>query len=459
MANRPQTLYALEDSPVGLAAWMLDHDARSLSLIARVFDGEAEGLTKDDILDNVDALLVDEDGGVVGSPLLGEQAPVLRAEGCRPAGRGQRLPGRDLRRPAELGGEAYPKLIHYNRLAEGRPLRGLGAAADVLRGGAGGVPVVALISGRTDSEQKEIGCRPALVDLRQIDAGPLSVGYVEVGPADGRAALLLHGWPYDIHSFADVAPLLAARRVPGDRALRPRLRHDTVPVERHDAERRSRRPSQSDVVALMDALGIDRAIVAGFDWGARSANVVAALWPDRCRGRLGERIPHRQPGGGPAAAAARSRTPVVVPVLLRDRTRPRRLRARPARLREADLADWRRRNGTSTMPRSIGVPRRWTTLITWRSRSRTTAGGSVWPRARLGTTTSSGSSRKVPTSRSPRSRSKATRTARRIPSRMPTRSEVHGSYAHRTITGGIGHNLPQEAPEAFAEAVVDVDAF
>ena len=87
MANRPQTLYALEDSPVGLAAWMLDHDARSLSLIARVFDGEAEGLTKDDILDNVDALLVDEDGGLVGSPLLGEQARVLRAEGRRPAGR------------------------------------------------------------------------------------------------------------------------------------------------------------------------------------------------------------------------------------------------------------------------------------------------------------------------------------------------------------------------------------
>ena len=92
------------DSPVGLAAWMLDHDARSHSLIARVFDGQAEGLTKDDILDNVDALLVDEDGGLVGSPVLGEQARVLRPRGCRPAGRGQRLPGRDLRSSAQLGG-------------------------------------------------------------------------------------------------------------------------------------------------------------------------------------------------------------------------------------------------------------------------------------------------------------------------------------------------------------------
>ncbi len=142
---------------------------------------------------------------------------------------------------------------------------------------------------------------------KQIDAGVLDVGYAEVGPA-GRSgrSLLLHGWPYDIHSYAEVAPLLAA---PGYRVIVPYLRG--YGTTRFLSDETFRNGQQSvlavDAIALMDALGIDRAIVAGFDWGARTANVVAALWPERCTGaRLGERLSDRQPGR-PAGCRCRRR--------------------------------------------------------------------------------------------------------------------------------------------------------
>ena len=116
--------------------------------------------------------------------------------------------------------------------------------------------------------------------LRQINAGVLNVGYAEIGPADGPAVVLLHGWPYDIHSFIDVAPLLATR---GFRVLVPYLR-GYGPTRFLSSETfRNGQPSAVavDTVALMDALKIDKAIVAAFDWGARTANIVAALWPER----------------------------------------------------------------------------------------------------------------------------------------------------------------------------------
>ena len=117
--------------------------------------------------------------------------------------------------------------------------------------------------------------------LKQVDAGPLSVGYAEAGPADGPAVLLLHGWPYDIHSFADVTPALAAA---GYRVIVPFVRgYGTTRFRSDDTPRNGQQAVLAvDVIELMDALGIERAILAGFDWGARSANVVAALWPDRC---------------------------------------------------------------------------------------------------------------------------------------------------------------------------------
>ncbi len=118
--------------------------------------------------------------------------------------------------------------------------------------------------------------------LKQVDAGLLSVGYTEAGPADGPPVLLLHGWPYDIHSFADVTPLLASA---GYRVVVPFLRgYGSTRFLSNDTLRNGQQAAlATDVIALMDALGIEKAILGGFDWGARSADVVARLWPDRCK--------------------------------------------------------------------------------------------------------------------------------------------------------------------------------
>jgi pimeloyl-ACP methyl ester carboxylesterase len=119
--------------------------------------------------------------------------------------------------------------------------------------------------------------------IKQITAGVLDVGYADVRPADGPAVVLLHGWPYDIHTFAEVSPLLAAA---GYRVIVPYLRG--YGTTRFLSDETFRNGQQSvlavDTVALMDALGIEKAVVAGADWGARTADIVAALWPERCAG-------------------------------------------------------------------------------------------------------------------------------------------------------------------------------
>src|SRR4249919_2972319 len=118
--------------------------------------------------------------------------------------------------------------------------------------------------------------------VQQIDAGPLDVGYVDVGPPGGQPVVLLHGWPYDIHSYAEVAPALGAA---GYRVVVPYLRgYGTTRFLSHETVRNGQQAALAlDVIDLMDSLGVDSAIVSGFDWGARSANVVAALWPQRCK--------------------------------------------------------------------------------------------------------------------------------------------------------------------------------
>ncbi|WP_059412321.1 alpha/beta fold hydrolase [Cupriavidus basilensis] len=118
--------------------------------------------------------------------------------------------------------------------------------------------------------------------LRQVDAGELNVGYAEAGPAGGPVVILLHGWPYDIHSFVDVAPMLAAA---GYRVIVPHLRgHGTTRFLSAQTFRNAQQAVVAlDIVALMDALGIRTAILAGYDWGARTANIIAALWPERCK--------------------------------------------------------------------------------------------------------------------------------------------------------------------------------
>jgi len=126
------------------------------------------------------------------------------------------------------------------------------------------------------------GTNTSLGPIRQIDAGVLNVGYAEAGPANAPVVLLLHGWPYDIHSYVDVAPLLASA---GYRVIIPHLRgYGTTRFLSREAIRNGQ-PSAlaADTIALMDALKIDRATVAGYDWGARTADIMAALWPERCK--------------------------------------------------------------------------------------------------------------------------------------------------------------------------------
>ncbi|HXZ04819.1 MAG TPA: alpha/beta hydrolase, partial [Ktedonobacteraceae bacterium] len=126
------------------------------------------------------------------------------------------------------------------------------------------------------------GSNTSFVALKQIDAGVLNVGYAEAGPPDGRVVMLLHGWPYDIHSFVDVAPRLAAQ---GYRVIVPYLRgYGTTRFLSGDTFRNGQQSVVAvDVIALMDALRIEQAILAGFDWGARTADIIAALWPKRCK--------------------------------------------------------------------------------------------------------------------------------------------------------------------------------
>jgi pimeloyl-ACP methyl ester carboxylesterase len=126
------------------------------------------------------------------------------------------------------------------------------------------------------------GANTSFGSLKQIDAGLLNIGYAEAGPADGPAVILLHGWPYDIYSYVDVAPLLAAA---GYRAIVPYLRgYGTTRFLSSETFRNGQQSAVAlDIVALMDALEIEKAIVAGFDWGARTAGILAALWPDRCK--------------------------------------------------------------------------------------------------------------------------------------------------------------------------------
>ena len=192
----------------------------------------------------------------------------------------------------------------------------------------------------------------------------LNVGYAEAGPADGPAVILLHGWPYDIYSFVDVAPLLASA---GYRVIVPYLRgYGTTRFLSSDTFRNGQPSAVAvDIIALMDALKIEKAILAGFDWGARTANIIAALWPERCKAMVsvsGYLIGSQEAGKMPLPPQGRAA--MVVPVLFRHRTRPGRLRQIPARLRQAHLADSLRRSGISTTPRSIAARRPSTIRIT-----------------------------------------------------------------------------------------------
>ena len=199
------------------------------------------------------------------------------------------------------------------------------------------------------------GTNTSFGSLKQIDAGLLNVGYAEAGPANGPPVILLHGWPYDIYSFVDVAPLLASA---GYRVIVPYLRGYGTTRFLSSETFRNGQPSAVavDIIALMDALKIEKATLAGFDWGARTANIMAALWPERCKAMVsvsGYLIGSQEAGKMPLPPKAE------LEWWYQFYFATERGRAGYDKYRhdfaEAHLADSLRRSGTSTMRRSIAA--------------------------------------------------------------------------------------------------------
>ena len=299
------------------------------------------------------------------------------------------------------------------------------------------------------------GTNPPFGALKQVDAGPLSVGYAEAGPPDGPAVILLHGWPYDIHSYADVTRLLASA---GYRVIVPYLRGYGTTRFLLDATHRNGQQSVLgvDVIAFMDALGIDAAIIGGFDWGARTANVVAALWPNRCKAMVsvsGYLI------GSPEA----NKAPLLPSAELawwyqfyfateRGRDGYDRYRREFAKLIwqiaspkwNFDDATFNRSAASFDNADHVSI-----VIHNYRWRLGLAEGEARYddlekqladsPVITVPTITLEGDANGAP-----------------HPDPGTYAAKFPGEYAHRTISGGVGHNLPQEAPHAFAEAIVDV---
>jgi pimeloyl-ACP methyl ester carboxylesterase len=294
--------------------------------------------------------------------------------------------------------------------------------------------------------------------LKQIDAGVLSIGYAESGPAGGPAVVLLHGWPYDIHSFVDVAPLLASK---GYRVLVPYLRgFGTTRFLSSDTARNGQQAAlASDTVAFMDALRIEKAIVAGFDWGARSANIVAALWPERCKAMVsvsGYLIGSREANQAPLPPKAELTWWYQYYFATeRGRAGYDQYRYDFAKL-IWQIASPKWQFAPATFDRSARAfdnPDHVSIVIhNYRWRLGLAEGEPQYDELekRLAT----GPIVSVPTITLESDANGAPH-----PDSNSYAKRFSGRYEHRMINGGVGHNLPQEAPEAFAQAILDVDAY
>jgi pimeloyl-ACP methyl ester carboxylesterase len=298
----------------------------------------------------------------------------------------------------------------------------------------------------------------SFASLKQIDAGLLNVGYAEAGPANGPPVILLHGWPYDIYSFVDVAPLLAAA---GYRVIVPYTRGYGTTRFLSSETVRNGQPSAvaTDIVALMDALKIERAVIGGFDWGARTANIIAALWPGRCKAMVSV-------SGYLIGSPASGKLPLPPKAELqwwyqfyfateRGRTGYDKYRHDFAKLIwqiaspkwNFDDATFDRTAAAFDNPDHVAI-----VIHNYRWRLGLAEGESKYddlekrlatsPVITVPTITMEGDANGAPHS---------------DPSAYA--GKFSGKYSHRTITGGVGHNFPQEAPEAFAKAVIEVDAY
>ena len=324
----------------------------------------------------------------------------------------------------------------------------LAAIAIVPSSGAIAAPVQSASSRALDTAS-------ALGPIKHVKAGVLDVAYAEVGPADGPVVILLHGWPYDIHSFDAVAPILAAK---GDRVIMPYLRGFGPTRFLSAKTMRSGEPAATakDLIDLMDALKIDRATLGGFDWGARTADCVAALWPERVKGLVsvsGYLIGSQASGKQPLPPAAELSWWYQFYFAT-----PRGRDGYERYTHDFNKLIWKQASpgwnfDDSTFERSAAAfdnPDQVAIVVhNYRWRQGLAEGDpryadiekrlSTRPTIAVPTITMEGDDNGAPHGPPSSYRAKFT-----------------GKYEHRTITGGVGHNLPEEAPEAFAKAILDV---
>jgi pimeloyl-ACP methyl ester carboxylesterase len=298
------------------------------------------------------------------------------------------------------------------------------------------------------------GTNPSFGPLKQIDADLLNVGYAEAGPANGPVVILLHGWPYDIHSFTDVAPILASA---GYRVIVPYVRGHGTTSFLSTATFRNGQPSAVafDTLALMDALKIDNATLAGFDWGARSADIIAALWPERCKALVA--VSGYLIGGQDAG-----KIPLPPKVELqwwyqfylateRGRAGYEKNRHDFAKL-IWQLASPKWDFDDDTFDRSAKAFENpdHVSIVTHNYRWRLGLAPGEAKYDILEAMLATGPVISVPAIT-------LEGDANGAPHPEPTAyaKKFVGKYSHRLIEGGIGHNLPQEAPHDFAQAVID----
>jgi len=318
-------------------------------------------------------------------------------------------------------------------------------------------PAAAQTAGQTTLDTLKTGANTSFASLKQIDAGLLNVGYAEAGPADGKPVILLHGWPYDIYSFVDVAPMLASA---GYRVVVPYLRGYGSTRFISDATFRNGQPSAIavDIIELMNALKIDEATLAGFDWGARTADIIAALWPERCKALVsvsGYLIGSQAAGEMPLPPKAElqwwyqfyfatERGREGYEKYRRDFSKLIWQLASPKW--NFDDATFDRSAKAFDNPDHVAI-----VIHNYRWRLGLAEGEAKYdelekklarnPVISVPTITMEGDANGAP-----------------HPEPAAYARMFSGKYAHRNIDGGIGHNLPQEAPQAFAQAVVDVTA-
>jgi pimeloyl-ACP methyl ester carboxylesterase len=309
-----------------------------------------------------------------------------------------------------------------------------------------------------DLPARRPGTNTSFASLKQVDAGVLNVGYAEGGPADGRVVILLHGWPYDIHSYVEVAPLLVSA---GYRVIVPYLRgYGTTRFLSSEAVRNGQQSAVAvDLIALMDALEIDRAILGGFDWGARTANIIAALWPERCKAMvsvsgylIGSPDANQRPLPPAAELAwwyqyyfATERGRTGYEEYRRDFARLIWQTASPRW--SFDAATFDRSAAAFDNPDHVGI-----VIHNYRWRLGLAKGEAQYdplerriaasPVITVPTITLEGDANGAPHAEG-----------------SSYANKFRGKYAHRIVTGGVGHNLPQEAPQAFAEAIVEVAGY